>query len=251
MINKHRGALSLPSAVIIAGALIAVSIILINKPVKKDSKPSVVDVSPLVPAVTANDHVLGNPNAPIKLIEYSDLSCPFCKVYNSTLVSIMDTYGPEGKVAWVYRHFPLFRPINGSVPHPNSLMQAEALECAAGLGGNKAFFDFEKKWFSLFNENDATRPKEEDRKVLDGIAKDIGLDIVAFNECMSVGRYRDRIERAYDEALDLGINGTPLTIVVTPSNSQIALIGLQTFGTLKATIDTLLNVGTTTNSIKN
>lgn len=257
MRRKTSGALSLPGAVIIAGALIAVALIWINRPADRGWTPKGQDNAVPQSAaagfaeVTAADHILGNPNAPIKLIEYSDLSCPYCKLFNPTLTQIMDIYGPTGKVAWVYRHFPLFKPINGEIPHPNSLMQSEALECVGQLGGNKAFFDFEKKWFDAFPTDGANRNAVLDRQVIDGIARDIGIDPASFDDCMSSSRFKDRIDKAYEDGLRAGISGTPFTVVITPSGNKIPLVGIQTYSTLKATIDTLITTIASTTDIQN
>ncbi len=257
MPRKTSGALSLASAVIIAGTLIAVALIWINRPSDRSQTPNDQGNTASQSAVagfaevTVADHILGNPNAPIKLIEYSDLSCPYCKLFNPTLTQIMDMYGPTGKVAWVYRHFPLFKPVNGEIPHPNSLMQSEALECAAQLGGNKAFFDFEKKWFDAFPTDGANRNAVLDRQVIDGIAREIGIDPVSFNDCMSTGRFKGKIDKAYEDGLRAGISGTPFTVVITPSGNKIPLIGIQTYSTLKATIDTLITTIASTTDIQN
>ena len=245
--KTDSGSLSLPGAIIIAGALIAVALIWIYKPAN-NGRPSTANsdnntpntASTGIPPVTAADHLLGNPNAPIKLIEYSDLSCPYCKEFNPTMEQVMDTYGPGGKVAWIYRHFPLYQPVDGVIPHPNSLIQAEALECAAQLGGNSGFFAFEKKWFSVFPDDGAGRGATIDREVIRKTAEDIGLDAVSFNECVSSGRFKSRIEQSFADSLKAGVTGTPLTIMVTPSGNQIPLIGVQPFTTLKRAIDTLI-----------
>ena len=60
-----------------------------------------------VKVVDSEDHIFGNPDAPVKLVEYSDFECPFCKRVHPTLKKIMADYGIDGEVAWVYRHFPL------------------------------------------------------------------------------------------------------------------------------------------------
>lgn len=241
----ESGYLTLPAAIIIAGALIAGAIIWINKP--PSSGPSTgrpsgdpQAASTGIPAVTASDHILGNPNAPIKLVEYSDLSCPYCKLFNPALEQVMEAYGPTGKVAWVYRHFPLFRQVQGVIPHPNSLVQAEALECAAQLGGNAGFFRFEKIWFDAFPEDGAGRSAALDREAIRKTAEEAGLDAVSFNECLSSGRFKAKIEQAYDAGLKAGVTGTPLTIIITPSGNQIPLEGVQTFPMLKKVIDTLI-----------
>ena len=80
------------------------------------------------PVSRERDHIYGNPDAVISLIEYSDFECPFCKRFHTTPKEIVDAYG--GRVNWVYRHFPL------AMHNPGAQKQAEASECANELGGN-------------------------------------------------------------------------------------------------------------------
>jgi len=82
------------------------------------------------------DHLLGEKGAPVKIVEYSDYECPFCKQFHLTMVDIMKTYGEEGKVAWAYRHFPLKQ------IHPNAQKLAEGAECANELGGQEKFWEY-------------------------------------------------------------------------------------------------------------
>jgi protein-disulfide isomerase len=92
------------------------------------------DVPKEILALKADDHVLGDPNANIVIIEYSDLECPFCQRFHDSMLQVMDEYGKKGEVAWVYRHFPLDN------IHPNARKQAEGAECATELGGNDGFW---------------------------------------------------------------------------------------------------------------
>lgn len=89
----------------------------------------------------ATDHLNGSPEAPVTIIEYSDLDCPFCKQFHETMNRVMNEYGPAGQVAHVFRHFPL------ASLHPNAAKQAEAAECAAELGGNLKFWEFLNRVF--------------------------------------------------------------------------------------------------------
>jgi protein-disulfide isomerase len=259
---KHtRGFLTIPGAIIIAGALVAIALIWIYRPTANQTGAAAANdrmVPPTqpnstAPAATAADHILGNPSAPIKFIEYSDLSCPFCKQFNPVMVQIMNDYGATGKVAWVYRSLPLLmKPVDstGAIPHPNSNLQAQALECAAELGGNRAFFAFEEKWFQSFPDDGATRSAAIDRAELDKTAKATGLDASSFSACLGSGKYASRIDKLYDSGLDAGVTGTPTTILFTPSGSRISLVGIQDYATLKTTIDTLITT-IATPSIKN
>ena len=73
------------------------------------------------------DHIYGNPEAQLSLIEYSDFECPYCKTFHKTVKPVVDTHG--GKVNWVYRHYPL------GFHNPGAQKEAEASECANELGG--------------------------------------------------------------------------------------------------------------------
>jgi protein-disulfide isomerase len=84
--------------------------------------------------VTDKDHIKGDISAPVKIVEYSDLECPFCKRFHTTMQDVVKSY--DGKVAWVFRQFPLAQ------LHPKAVKEAEAAECVASLGGNAAFWKF-------------------------------------------------------------------------------------------------------------
>ncbi|MEX2054393.1 MAG: thioredoxin domain-containing protein [Candidatus Colwellbacteria bacterium] len=89
---------------------------------------------PDVRAVSADDHIRGDINASVKLIEYSDLECPYCKRFHPEVATIVDRYGLD--VAWVYRHLPL------ESIHPSARPLAEGSECVAELGGEDAFWEY-------------------------------------------------------------------------------------------------------------
>ncbi len=76
--------------------------------------------------ISTKDHIRGKINAPVTIVEYSDFSCPFCKQFHPSLVRALSEY--DGKVRWVYRHFPLIN------IHPHALSQAKAAECAGEQG---------------------------------------------------------------------------------------------------------------------
>ncbi len=123
--------LSVPMAIMGAGLIIAIMIfVTFHKsspaPIQNvNSATSNINLKP----VSSSDHILGSADAPIIIVEFSDLECPFCKEFESTMNSLMDTYGKDGKLAWVYRHFPL------NIHPKYSEKESEASECASELGG--------------------------------------------------------------------------------------------------------------------
>ncbi len=90
--------------------------------------------------VTSDEHMYGNRNAEIKIVEYADMECPFCAQANPTLKKLVDE--SNGKVALVYRHFPL------SI-HANAHLKANAAECAWAQGGDEVFFKYTDKLYDL------------------------------------------------------------------------------------------------------
>jgi protein-disulfide isomerase len=94
-----------------------------------------------MPAVSDSDHFRGSRDAKVVFVEYSDYDCPFCSRLHPTLKRLVDEY--DGRVAWVYRHFPLTQ------LHPQARDVSIAAECAAELGGNDAFWEFTDRYFEV------------------------------------------------------------------------------------------------------
>lgn len=105
----------------------------------KVTTPYTGDIAP----VTAEDHIIGNPDAPIVIVEYSDLECPFCKRFNGTMKELVAN--SNGQIAWVYRHW---------VVHSGALPKAGAAECVAKLKGNDAFWKYVDLTFGLMKTAD-------------------------------------------------------------------------------------------------
>lgn len=244
----RQNLLSIPGAIIVAGALVAMAIILTNKPAPAKSGAAAAPAVPNqlsntpIPAVTATDHIFGNPNAPVKIVEYSDPSCPYCKMFNPTMTEIMSTYGAAGKVAWVYRHFPLDKAdSSGHILHPNAGHEAEGLECAASLGGNTKFWAFEKEWYSVFPTDGADRSRDEDTSQLTQVARDVGIDARSFADCLSSGQWNEKIDAEYASGVNAGVTGTPTSFMITPLGNSLPLQGAVPYDTVKNTVETLLS----------
>ena len=226
----------MPIAIVIAGALIAGA-------VYWSARGDSVAVAPQPQAGTENtvglenmnpiedsDHIRGNPNAPVKIVEYVDMECPFCKRFHSTMQQVMDEYGKNGKVAWVYRHFPL-----DSI-HSQARTEAVASECANELGGSDAFWKYADRFFELTPSNNQTNIAT----VLPQIAREIGLDEAKFNSCLVSKKYDKHIQDDLDNATATGGNGTPWSIVVTASGKKYPLSGAQPYEAVKQLIELAL-----------
>jgi len=176
------------------------------------------------------DHVYGNPEAEISLIEYSDFECPYCKRFHATAKKLVDE--SDGKVNWVYRHFPL------SFHNPGAQKQAEASECAAELGGSDAFW----KLTDAIYERTKSGGKGFPLTQLVPLAEEIGLDQNAFRTCLDSGRHSARVKEDFDEGTQSGITGTPGNIFLNNKTGAVSLkAGALPFAAIKAEVDALLN----------
>ncbi len=226
---------TLPASILIAALLIALSVVysagkrspgtvpsggLAGNIVEQAApSPSPVNIKP----VTAADHVRGSLNAPVTIVEFSDLECPFCKLFHPTLKQVIAQYGD--RVTWVYRHLPLDDPgPDGRVLHSKAGKAAEASECAAELGGNDAFWAFVDRYFEVTPSNDRI-----DLSVLPQIAVDVGLNRNSFELCVASGRHAATVAAQKEDAKNAGARGTPYSVVMTKGGKRFVIPGALPF----------------------
>lgn len=203
---------AIPGAIVVAGVCVAFAIYFTGGGFSSVSTTNQLatpqtNSNIAVRPVSATEHILGNPNATIKIIDYSDTECPFCKQFHQTLKDIYTAYATSGKVAWVYRDFPIDI-------HTKARNEAEALECASDLGGNTAFWKYLDEIFSITPSDDGLDPKQ-----LPIIAKEVGLDVTQFNSCLSSGKESAKVQADYQDAINAGGQGSPYTVFVTPKGN--------------------------------
>ena len=235
---KQQNNLSIPVAIVIAGVLIAGAVYLgtskgapttaVNNQQPQQVPQQTGDLDQMA-AISDSDHVRGNPDAPVKIVEYSDTECPFCKRFHSTMQEVMNEYGKDGKVAWVYRHFPLDQ------LHSKARKEAVALECANEQGGNDKFWSYADRLYEITPANNGLDPAE-----LPKIAEYVGLDVGKFNSCLTSGKFTKHIEDDVQNATATGGNGTPWSIVVDKNGKKYPLSGAQPYASVKQLIDLAL-----------
>ena len=159
--------------------------------------------------VSSDDHIKGDPNAPITIVEYSDFECPFCQRVHPTIDQIVSDY--PGDVNWVYRHYPLTN------SHFNAQSSAIASECVAKLAGNEAFWQFAD---SLFN-NQTTLGNE----LYKSLASDLDIDADDFNSCLSDKSIAEEVNKDRDEVIKAGGRGTPYSIIIDKDGNMTPLSG--------------------------
>jgi protein-disulfide isomerase len=172
----------------------------------------------------ADGNKMGNPNAPVKIIEYADFQCPYCMHYwQETEPQIIQNYVAIGKVYYEYRSV-------GGFISPESADAANAAYCAADQ--NK-FWEYHDILFANWtgeNAGDFTPDK------LRQYASAIHLNLDQFNTCLSVGVHSDQVSKDVADAKAAGVTGTPAFIV----NGKL-MEGAQPYSTFQQTIDALLN----------
>ena len=187
-----------------------------------------VDTSNKIDPVTDKDHYVGNLNAPVKIVEYSDFECPFCKKFHTTAEAVSKKYGD--KVVWIYRQFPLEQ------LHTKAPKIAMASECVAELGGNDAFWKFTNGYFDVSLSNDRT----DIETVIPKLVAQIGINKSKFDECVASGRHQDVIDANSADAVETGGRGTPWTIVIGPDGKTYPVNGAQPQSVFEKTIETAL-----------
>ena len=161
------------------------------------------------------DKVLGDPDAKVTIVEFSDFECPFCgRFYTQTLPQLKEEYFDTGKVKLVYRDFPLSF-------HPQAQPAAEAAECA---NEQDKFWEFHDKIFDNQSSMSTTNYKQW--------AADLGLDTEQFNSCLDDGKYRAEVQADFSAGQAAGVSGTPTFFI----NGQ-KIVGAQPFSVFKQIID--------------
>lgn len=206
--------LTLPIAIIIAGIIIGGAVIYSSKTPSNTAgdkniataalanTPKTVNIKP----VTLDDHILGDPSAKVLMVEYSDTECPFCKTFAVTMKKLVDTYGKDSTVAWVYRQYPIVS------LHPLSPKEAEATECVNKLAGNDVFWKYLQKIYEVTPSNNKLDPAQ-----LPTLAVSFGVDKTAFQSCLDSGTFTAKVQSEVAEATAAGAQGTPFTVLI-PKN---------------------------------
>ncbi len=206
------------------GALLILCFVVIGLSSRGSSTSSAIGSTDLSKyPVTASDHILGNLNAKVIVVEYGDFQCPACASYASLLKQTFQMY--KGDVAIVFRHYPLVE------IHNNAIAGAMAAE-AASLQGK--FFEMLDTLYA--NQNDwATSARPEEKYLI--YAKAIGLDTNKFQADLKSSVSENIVKVGREQAKALGLSGTPSLFI----NGK--LIPLPASGAeFQKTIDDALNL---------
>ena len=152
-----------------------------------DSEPVAVSREKLV---KEGSQVLGDKDAKVVIVEFSDFQCPACKAAHPIVKRVTSEYGK--KILFVYRHFPLI------AAHQYALKAAEAAEAAGEQG---KFWEYHDLLFA----NQENLKTENLKKY----AEELGLDMNKFNEALDSGKFKDKVTSDMDDGENLGVSSTP------------------------------------------
>jgi protein-disulfide isomerase len=166
---------------------------------------------------------MGNPNAPITILEWGDYQCTFCyKFHQNTLDIINEDFIKTGKVKIIFKDFPL----NGL----DSKLAAEASYCAQ---------DQEKYWKyhdELYKNWGGERTGWITRESLTKFAEIVEIDVEKFNKCLDDHKYENKVDLLYEFGKEIGIDATP-SFLVFNDQKMIKIRGNQPLEVFLKTFD--------------
>lgn len=176
--------------------------------------------------------LLGDPDAPVTIIEFSDYQCPFCARHSTqTFPALVEQYGPTGQANFIFRDFPL-----ASI-HPNANNAATAALCTAEQSPD-LFWRMHEELFSTQNDW-ASLP--DPTGFFADMAAELGADTAAYTACITSGRSNESIQTSVAAGQSAGISSTPsFQFVNNEAGDTYLLVGAQPLETFTAWVDALL-----------
>ncbi len=162
-----------------------------------------------------DDPVLGDENAPVTIVEFSDFQCSFCKrAFDQSVTALKREYIDTGQVKLVYRDYPL--PF-----HSEAAPAAEAAECAHDQGKFWEYHD------ALFKNQQSLGSD-----LYTELAEELGLDVNEFKSCMESGKHKEEVQSDMSYGSQVGVSGTPTFFI-----NGIKLVGAQPFQAFQQIIE--------------
>ena len=237
--EKRRRAEQRNRLLIIAGVVlvvVAVAFLLIYPQLKPVAQ---VVTATQLPRYNANRNTQGNTKALVKLTEFSDFQCPYCKEFwSTTQTQVEQAYVQTGKVLFVYRSAGNWVSRNSGSGGTESQDAAQAAYCA---GDQNKFWQMHDALFA--NNQDVEEQGSFSPKRLQAIAQSVGLDMGTFNSCVSSGKYTDQVSQDFQDATTAGITGTPffeITYTVNGQTKTDTVDGAQPFAAFQQKLDAAL-----------
>ncbi len=172
--------------------------------------------------------ILGNPNAPITMVEFGDYQCTFCsKFFHETENSIITNYIKTGKVKILFKDYIILG--------QDSINAANAAHCA---NDQKLFWEYHSM---LYNNWAGENTGWADLAHLHEFANTLGLDMDVFSTCMSDLKWNELVNLSSKDGQKLGVSGTPTFFVIDQNNDVIKIVGAQHYDVFKQIFDSVLD----------
>jgi protein-disulfide isomerase len=185
-----------------------------------------------------NRNSTGDPNAPVKLTEFSDFQCPYCKQFwTSTEAQIISAYVTTGKVFYTYRSAGNW--VSGNIGDSGFESQDSAMAAYCAADQNKFWEMHDALFTNVLGEDAGSFTSRR----LQAIAQNIGLDMNAYNSCYSSQKYANQVTQDGNDAKSSGIQGTPWFVLTYTANGQTQtsiVDGNQPFNIFQQDIDKAL-----------
>ncbi|NIO45001.1 MAG: thioredoxin domain-containing protein [Candidatus Aenigmarchaeota archaeon] len=193
-----------------------------------------------VEMIASDSPILGDSDADVFLVEFSDYECPYCQAAEGTnfqvisrlkqsdplweapIPKVIEEYVDTGKVKLVFRQYPI---------HENAKKAAEAAKCAQE---QDKFWDYHEILFEKYEALSATDLKK--------YAADLELDLNQFNQCLDSGKYKNSVENDMNDGRSLGVSGTPTFFIGNEEKGYEKIVGAESFSEFKGIIDLKISV---------
>jgi len=171
--------------------------------------------------------ILGDPNAPLTLVEFGDYQCTYCKkFFHETEKSILINYVKTGKVKMLFKDF--------IVVNDDSLNAANAAHCA---DDQKMFWKYHA---TLYNNWDGEGTGWASPERLHQFAFTLGLDMDKFSECMLNSKWKDLVLSSHSDGRTLGVDATPTFFIINENNEALKITGAEHYDVFQEVFDSLL-----------
>ena len=201
------------------GIVVGVVLIFAALVIYQNNRPvEVVAITP-EPRPNANFNAMGDPNAPVRVEEFSDFQCPYCRMfYEKYEAFFVENYVKTGKVYFLYRSMGNFLSDNINraygTNNQESIMAAQAAYCAGDQG---LFWEYHD---TLFANQTGEGVGDYEKKNLLVMAENLGMDVAAFEDCLDSEKYKTLAEQDATDGAAFGITGTPSFVVFWTVNGE-------------------------------
>ena len=250
--DRSNSFLTTPMAILLGSVVISIAILMHGGIIKIAPKVAGNQAAAPVPSVAPaqqqapqqptsakvsidDDPVLGNKNAKVTLVEFSDYECPFCKRhFDQVYPDLKKDYIDTGKLKMVFRDYPL--PFHD----PMATFEAKAATCAREQGGDGTYFKFHDAIFTKTKSNGNGLTKDEVYQ----FAADLGLNQASLKSCADSEKYAEEVKKDITDGGAAGVSGTPSFVIgksdPTGTITGTIVVGAQPYSAFQAAIEPLL-----------